>query len=138
MIEVGAGFGEESWVEFMMAPLHAARALPPVTAGLEKMQPNRVPLARVDGPCAQLEHFEHVATLLVGRWQERALGAEGNSDSMPKRPVNLRWVSEQYTLRRQLIGPEAERLFLSGSDEIPAEYRAMVEEYYRRLAERRR
>ncbi|HEX9728917.1 MAG TPA: hypothetical protein VGA37_10465 [Gemmatimonadales bacterium] len=44
----------------------------------------------------------------------------------------------EYALRRQILGSDADRLFLSGSDETPAEYREMVEEYYRRLAERRR
>ncbi|MGH7541834.1 MAG: hypothetical protein ACRELC_12625, partial [Gemmatimonadota bacterium] len=40
----------------------------------------------------------------------------------------------EFGLRRGL-GAEIERLFLSGSDEVPPEYRALVEEYYRALSE---
>jgi hypothetical protein len=42
----------------------------------------------------------------------------------------------EFTLRRGLT-PELERLFLSGSDDVPAEYRELVEEYYRSLSEGR-
>jgi hypothetical protein len=40
----------------------------------------------------------------------------------------------EFTLRRGLSA-ELERLFLSGSDDVPPEYRALVEEYYRALSE---
>ncbi len=43
----------------------------------------------------------------------------------------------EYALRRQLEGPE-QQLFLSGSDEVPAEYRKLVEEYYKALSVERR
>lgn len=42
----------------------------------------------------------------------------------------------EFMLRRGLT-PELERLFLSGSDRVPAEYRELVEAYYRSLAEDR-
>ena len=41
----------------------------------------------------------------------------------------------EYVLRRELVGAEARELLLTGSDEVPAEYRELVEEYYRSLAE---
>lgn len=44
----------------------------------------------------------------------------------------------EYALRRQIQGDERERLFLSGSDDVPAEYRKLVEEYYRALSGGRR
>jgi hypothetical protein len=44
----------------------------------------------------------------------------------------------EYLLRRQLAGGDPERLFLSGSDEVPPEYRQLVEEYYRALSRGRR
>ncbi len=40
----------------------------------------------------------------------------------------------EYALRREIDGADRERLFLSGSDEVPAGYREMVEEYYRSLS----
>lgn len=48
----------------------------------------------------------------------------------------LRGLKEfEFALRRRLGGPGAEKLFLSGSDEVPEEYRELVEEYYRALSE---
>lgn len=44
----------------------------------------------------------------------------------------------EYALRRQIQGDERARLFLSGSDDVPAEYRKLVEEYYRALSGGRR
>ncbi len=44
----------------------------------------------------------------------------------------------EYVLRRELVGAEARELLLSGSDEVPPEYRELVEEYYKSLAEERR
>ena len=41
----------------------------------------------------------------------------------------------EFSLRRQVVGPEADRLFLSGSEEVPEEYRELVEQYYRSLSE---
>mgnify|MGYP007132577794 CR=1 FL=1 len=40
----------------------------------------------------------------------------------------------EYGLRRDILGAERDRLFLSGSDEVPEAYRRLVEEYYRSLA----
>jgi len=42
----------------------------------------------------------------------------------------------EFSLRRGLSA-EVERLFLSGSDDVPPEYRRLVEEYYRSLSEDR-
>ncbi len=39
----------------------------------------------------------------------------------------------EFDLRRR-TGAESEQLLLSGSDEVPASYQRMVEEYYRRLS----
>ena len=39
----------------------------------------------------------------------------------------------EFALRRDL-GAEIERLFLSGSDDVPPEYREMVEKYYESLS----
>ena len=44
----------------------------------------------------------------------------------------------EYALRREVQGPEADRLLLSGSDEVPDGFREMVEEYYRALSNNRR
>ncbi len=44
----------------------------------------------------------------------------------------------EYTLRKQLLGAEEARPFLAGSDDVPGEYRELVEEYYRELARSRR
>lgn len=40
----------------------------------------------------------------------------------------------EYGLRQELAAEEQGRLFLSGSGEVPAEFRELVEEYYRALA----
>ncbi len=40
----------------------------------------------------------------------------------------------EFSLRRS-IGAEIERFFLSGSDEVPEEYRALVDAYYKALSE---
>jgi molybdenum-dependent DNA-binding transcriptional regulator ModE len=43
----------------------------------------------------------------------------------------------EYALRRQIISTEdGEQLFLSGSDDVPPEYRDLVEEYYKALSRR--
>jgi hypothetical protein len=44
----------------------------------------------------------------------------------------------EFGLRRDMLGADRDRLFLSGTDEVPPGYREMVEEYYRRLARERR
>ncbi len=76
----------------------------------------------------------------------RAMGRWDNSGD-PGDPRGLATLENQiiqgvrefeFALRRELLGTDDERVTLSGSDEVPAEYRQMVEEYYRRLAERRR
>ncbi|NIR46171.1 MAG: DUF4175 family protein [Gemmatimonadetes bacterium] len=44
----------------------------------------------------------------------------------------------EYVLRRELVGSEERELLLSGSDEVPAGYRELVDAYYKALAEERR
>lgn len=44
----------------------------------------------------------------------------------------------EFSLRRQLLGGDTPPGALSAGENVPPEYRAMVEEYYRRLSERRR
>jgi hypothetical protein len=44
----------------------------------------------------------------------------------------------EFGLRRDVLGADRDRLFLSGSDEVPESYRRLVEEYYRSLARERR
>jgi hypothetical protein len=41
----------------------------------------------------------------------------------------------EFSVRRESSGDDADRLFLSGSDEVSPEYRPLVEEYYRSLSE---
>lgn len=43
----------------------------------------------------------------------------------------------EYALRRALDAGREEKLFLSGSDEVPPQFRKLVEEYYRSLAGQR-
>ena len=40
----------------------------------------------------------------------------------------------EYWLRRELEGIGKDKLFLAGSDQVPSEYRKLVEEYYRSLS----
>jgi hypothetical protein len=42
----------------------------------------------------------------------------------------------EYTLRREIQGESKEKLFLSGTDEVPEGYRKLVDEYYRSLGRR--
>ena len=42
----------------------------------------------------------------------------------------------EYALRRK-VGDEADRALVSGSEEVPAEFKALVEEYYRSLSKGR-
>jgi hypothetical protein len=44
----------------------------------------------------------------------------------------------EFALRRQLLGGDTPPGALGAAEDVPPEYRAMVEEYYRRLSERRR
>jgi hypothetical protein len=44
----------------------------------------------------------------------------------------------EFALRRALLGGDTPPGALGAGDDVPPEYRAMVEEYYRRLSERRR
>ena len=39
----------------------------------------------------------------------------------------------EYALRRK-VGDETDRALVSGSEEVPAEFKALVEEYYRSLS----
>lgn len=43
----------------------------------------------------------------------------------------------EYGLRRAILGDSSDRPLLSGTDEIPAQYRKLLEEYYRSLARNR-
>ena len=43
----------------------------------------------------------------------------------------------EFGLRRDVLGADRERLFLSGTDEVPEAYRRLVEEYYRSLSRQR-
>jgi hypothetical protein len=43
----------------------------------------------------------------------------------------------EFGLRREVLGAERERLFLSGTDEVPEGFRKLVEEYYRALSRER-
>ena len=43
----------------------------------------------------------------------------------------------EFALRRALLGESRDKLYLSGSDEVPEGYRKLVEEYYRGLARKR-
>jgi hypothetical protein len=40
----------------------------------------------------------------------------------------------EFALRREVEGPDREKLFLSGSQDVPAGWQRLVEEYYRSLA----
>jgi hypothetical protein len=42
----------------------------------------------------------------------------------------------EFTLRRQLVGIEADRPALGGNDNVPAGYRDMVNEYFKSLSRR--
>ncbi|MBR9990739.1 MAG: hypothetical protein KFH98_13345 [Gemmatimonadetes bacterium] len=44
----------------------------------------------------------------------------------------------EFGLRRDVLGAARERLFLSGTDEVPEGFRKLVEEYYRSLSRERR
>jgi hypothetical protein len=44
----------------------------------------------------------------------------------------------EFGLRRELGAAGEDRLTLSGSDEAPAQYRKLIEEYYRALARERK
>jgi hypothetical protein len=44
----------------------------------------------------------------------------------------------EYWLRRELEGIGEEQLFLAGSDQVPADYRQLVEEYFRSLSRSKR
>lgn len=44
----------------------------------------------------------------------------------------------EFALRREMVGDSAAPPALTAGEDVPPEYRALVEEYYRRLAERRR
>jgi hypothetical protein len=42
--------------------------------------------------------------------------------------------STEFALRRDLEGPDREKLFLSGTQDLPPGWQALVEEYYRSLS----
>ena len=42
--------------------------------------------------------------------------------------------SAEFALRREMEGPDREKLFLSGSQDLPPGWQALVEEYYRSLS----
>jgi hypothetical protein len=97
---------------------------------LEEAQALRQQLAREGRDVSQLD--EAIRGL-------RALG----SDAIWGDGENLRRLQEQvvdnlkqyeFGLRRDVLGAERERLFLSGTDEVPEGFRKLVEEYYRSLS----
>jgi hypothetical protein len=42
--------------------------------------------------------------------------------------------SAEFAMRREVEGPDREKLFLSGSQDLPPGWQALVEEYYRSLS----
>ena len=40
----------------------------------------------------------------------------------------------EFAIRRELEGEDEDRVFVSGSDEVPTGFRQLVEEYYRALS----
>jgi hypothetical protein len=42
--------------------------------------------------------------------------------------------SAEFAMRREIEGPDREKLFLSGSQDLPPGWQALVEEYYRSLS----
>jgi hypothetical protein len=42
--------------------------------------------------------------------------------------------SAEFALRREIEGPDREKLFLSGSQDLPPGWQRLVEEYYRSLS----
>jgi hypothetical protein len=72
----------------------------------------------------------------------RALGSDapwGNAENLQRLQAQVVDNLKQYEfgLRRDVLGAERERLFLSGTDEVPEGYRKLVEEYYRALSRQR-
>jgi hypothetical protein len=72
----------------------------------------------------------------------RALdGREAFGDAEAQRTLELDIVQGlkefEFAVRRQFLEGDQQKLFLSGSDEVPAAYRRLVEEYYRALSEGR-
>jgi hypothetical protein len=74
---------------------------------------------------------------LIGRM--RALEGEGgwrDADDVERLQADLveGLKAFEFALRRQLGEPEGDQPRLGGSDEVPAAWRARVEEYFRSLA----
>ena len=44
--------------------------------------------------------------------------------------------SAEFALRRELDGPDREKVFLSGSQDLPPGWQRLVEEYYRSLSKK--
>jgi hypothetical protein len=44
--------------------------------------------------------------------------------------------SAEFALRREIEGPDREKLFLSGSQDLPPGWQRLVEEYYRSLSKK--
>jgi len=42
--------------------------------------------------------------------------------------------SAEFAMRREVEGPDREKLFLSGTQDLPPGWQALVEEYYRSLS----
>jgi hypothetical protein len=40
----------------------------------------------------------------------------------------------EFAMRREVEGPDREKLFLSGTQDLPPGWQALVEEYYRSLS----
>jgi hypothetical protein len=41
----------------------------------------------------------------------------------------------EFNLKKEVLGTSEDKLFLSGSDEVPEAYRKIVEEYFKRLSQ---
>jgi len=73
----------------------------------------------------------------VGRIDARGtLGTPRGLDELREMVQSLK--DFEFALRRQLIDAEAPPAFRGADEDVPPAYRALVDEYYRRLAERRR
>jgi hypothetical protein len=77
---------------------------------------------------------------ILGRMRDlRAPVTEGQPDAVAvlDRDVVQGFKAFEFALRRQLAQAGNERPFLTGADEVPEQYRKLVEEYYKRLSGRR-
>jgi hypothetical protein len=77
----------------------------------------------------------------IARRLERmdATGAVGTPRGLEQLAQAIQALKDfEFALRREMMGEGAPPAALTAGEDVPPEYRALVEEYYRRLAERRR